>query len=134
MEEILIIIIQFFFEFLADVLLGLGSPSWSDLARSRYEPKPKSRWEMPVVLVWFFVAAGLGWLSLFIFPNTLISIPALRVINLILAPLASASLAQYIAKKRAEENPYIVPRERFWQAFWFTLGFTAVRLAYADYT
>lgn len=131
MEEFLIIIIQFFCEFIADVLLGWGSPSWGASARSRYEPEPKTVW--PIGLFWFIGAAFLGWLSLFIFPNALISVPALRVINLILAPLASASLAQYIAKKRAEENPYIVPRERYWQAFWFTFGFTAVRLAYATH-
>jgi hypothetical protein len=57
--------------------------------------------------------------------------PALRIVNLVSAPVASAFISQAIARRRSRHNPFITPRNHFWQSFWFTLGIVAVRFAYA---
>jgi hypothetical protein len=43
----------------------------------------------------------------------------------------SAYISKTIATRRAENNQHIKPQNHYWQAFWFTLGFTMVRFAYA---
>ena len=55
---------------------------------------------------------------------------ALRIANLVLAPVASAFISQAIARRRSRHNKFIIPRNHFWQAFWFTLGIVTVRFAY----
>lgn len=63
--------------------------------------------------------------------HTIIAISILRMVNLVLAPIASAYLSKRIANRRSKDNPFIVPRNHFWQAFWFTLGLTLIKFAYA---
>jgi hypothetical protein len=129
MEEILVIIIQVLFEFIFDVLLNIPF-DWP--SKNRTTPEPDSIW--PSCFLWFMGASFLGWVSLLFFKHTLITSPALRVANLALAPLVSATLSKAIATRRAEKNLFIFPRNHYWQAFWFTLGFTMVRFAYATHT
>jgi hypothetical protein len=61
----------------------------------------------------------------------MISLSALRIANLVLAPITSAFISQAIARHRSKRNRFINPRNHFWQAFWFTLGIVTVRFAYA---
>jgi hypothetical protein len=77
------------------------------------------------------LGGGLGALSLLVFRFTIVPGPALRVAHLVLAPIACAFLIRALAKWRANENPNVVPREQFWGAFWFTLGWVLVRFTYA---
>ena len=128
-EEILIIIIQFLFEVILNSIVNIPF-DWP--SKNRLTPEPESIWY--VCFLWFLGASFLGWVSLFFFKHTLITISSLRVANLILAPLLSAYISKAIATRRAESNQYIVPQNHYWQAFWFTLGFTMVRFAYATHT
>lgn len=70
--------------------------------------------------------------SVLLFKHTLIRGSALRIANLVLAPIASAYLARYLARRRSTRVGSIIPRTRFWQAFWFTLGLVSIRFAYAS--
>lgn len=126
MEEILIVILQFLFEFALDVL---GNLPFDWPSRNRSTPEPENIFLR--CFLWFCGGCLLAGLSLIVFRHTLIAAPALRIANLVLAPLASAFLSAAIARQRALENPFIVPRNHFWQAFWFTLGLVAIRFAYA---
>jgi hypothetical protein len=56
---------------------------------------------------------------------------SLRIANLLVAPLVSASVARGLAVINGIDKD-IVGR-RYWQAFWFTLGFALVRFAYATH-
>jgi hypothetical protein len=47
------------------------------------------------------------------------------------ADIRISSISQACAAMRARRRPFIVPREHFWQSFWFTLGLVCVRFAYA---
>jgi hypothetical protein len=82
----------------------------------------------------FFVlilGGALGGLSLFVFQSTLIDWPALRIANLVVAPLAAGFLFRAVARQRAKKNYGVVPRDHFWRAFWFTLGWLVVRFVWA---
>lgn len=126
MEEIIILIIQVFFE----IFLQIFSYLPFDLS-SKKKPDPQSIW--PFSILWFFGGCFLGWLSLFLFEHTFIPTFGLRITNLVLSPIVAAFLSETIATRRAKENDFVVPRDHFWLAFWFTLGFTVVRFAYATH-
>lgn len=126
MEELLIIVLQFLFELALNVLANIPF-DWPSRNRRRPEPERIGWW----CVFWFIGGCVIGYISLFFLRQTLISVGALRMLNLLIAPLASASLSQAIARRRAQTNYNIVPRNHFWQAFWFTLGLVLVRFAYA---
>ena len=128
MEELIVVIIQFLFEFVLNVLLNIPF-DWP--SKNRTTPEPESIWA--ACFLWFLGASVLGWISLIFFKHTLITSSSLRIANLVLAPLVSAALSKAIAERRAKVNPFIESRNHYWQAFWFTLGFTMVRFAYATH-
>ena len=129
MDEVLAVIIQFVVEFVLNV--GIDIPfEWP--SRHRRTPEPES--VSGVCVFWLIFGAALAGLSLLIFPGTIVSLPALRIVNLLLAPVASGLLSFKLAQRRARTNPNILPRNHFWQAFWFTIGWVAIRFAYAGRT
>ena len=128
MEEILIVITQFLFEFTLDVL-GSFPFDWP----SRNRTKPESERVFLSRFIWFCGGCALAGVSLVVSKHSIIAIPALRIANLVLAPLVSAYLSQAIASYRAQENRFIIPRNHFWQAFSFTLGLVLIRFAYATH-
>ena len=128
MEELLIAIIQFLLEFALDVLSSIPF-DWP----SRNRTTPELENISLRCFLWFCGGCLLAGLSLLIFKHTIISVSALRIANLALAPISSAFLSQALASRRATKNIFIVPRNHFWQAFWFTLGLTLIRFAYASH-
>ena len=126
MEELLIATFQFLFEFVLDVLANLPF-DWP--SRNRRTPEPDSI--ISICFIWFFGGCILAGLSLLVLKHTLISVPVLRMANLILAPVTSGFISLTNARYRSRSNPFIVPRNHFWQAFWFTLGIVTLRFTYA---
>lgn len=129
MEELLIILIQFLLELVLEVFANLPF-QWASRRRNREYPDSIAFSS----LCWFLCAALLGAFSLWAFPQTLIATPALRITNLIIAPLLSGGIFYWLAQRRCDDNPILIPRNHLWQAFWFTLGFTVVRFVYATHT
>lgn len=126
MEELIILIIQAFFEIFLQIFISHPF----DL-HSKKKPDPESIW--PYSILWFFGGCFLAWLSLFLFKHTFIPMPGLRIANLILSPVVAAYISGAIARRRAKTNDFVVPRDHFWLAFWFTLGFAVIRFAYATH-
>jgi hypothetical protein len=126
MEDFIIFLLQFVIEFVFDVLIYFPF-DWP----SRTRTTPENKGIFIICSVWWLGANALAGLSLTFYPNSLIALPSLRIANLILAPIISALLSQALARTRAKVNANIRPRNHFWQAFWFTLGFVMVRFAYA---
>ena len=126
MEELLVVLLQFLFEFALNVLANVPF-DWP--SRNRHTPEPDTIGLR--CFLWFCGGCLLGGVSMLALKHTFISLAALRMLNLVIAPLTSACLSQRIAQRRARHNPNIVPRNHFWQAFWFTLGLVLVRFAYA---
>jgi hypothetical protein len=127
MEELLIVIIQFIFEFTLNILGNIPF-DWS--SRNRTTPEPDSI-VFPCFL-WFCGGCALAGISLLIARHSLITLPALRIVNLVIAPVTSAFISRAIARHRAINNPFIIPNNHFWQAFSFTLGLVIIRFAYAS--
>jgi len=125
-EDFIVILIQFIVEFVFNVLANLPF-DWP--SRGRTTPEPDNM--IGVYLLWLLAGGSLAGISLLIVPRTFIMLPSLRIANLALAPIVAGFLSFSIAKRRAEMNPFIVPRHHGWQAFWFTLGLVAIRFAYA---
>ena len=126
MEDLLIAILQALLEFLLEILSWTPF-DWPSSSRSF----PESESIMGRCVTWFTVGCGLAGLSVLFLKHTWIAWPALRIANLALAPMTSAFIAQAIARRRARRNSFIIPRNHFWQSFWFTLGIVTVRFALA---
>lgn len=123
MEDLLIAILQGMIEFLFEVV-GYIPFDWPFA----------DRWPSRLIercAVWFVVGCGLAFISVLFFKRTWIVWPVLRITNLIVAPVVSGLISQALARRRSRKNPEIVPRNHFWQAFWFTLGLVTVRFAYS---
>lgn len=126
MEDLIIAILQFLFEFIIEV--STYTPiDWPFTSRSQAETESLAG----KCLLWFIIGCGLACISIFFLKRTWISMPALRIANLVLAPIISAFISQAVARRRSRSNHFIIPRNHFWQSFWFTLGIVAVRFAYA---
>ena len=126
MEEILIIVVQFLVEFLFSAVASIpfDGPSFT-----RKTPESENR--LIVNFSWLILGCIVAGISLLFFQQTLISVSIIRLINIILAPIAAAYLSEAIAEKCVKVNSYLKPRNHFWQAFWFTLGLTLTRFAFA---
>ena len=79
---------------------------------------------------WFVGGVVVGYISVLLFGHVVITIGVLRILNLVAAPVLSGFLFRAIAIWRSERE-YLVPRDHFWQAFWFMLGAVATRFALA---
>ena len=126
MEDLLIAILQGIFEFLIEIF-SYTPLDWPFSRTDRW--RPESLWGK--CLTWFIIGCGLACITFLFLHRTWISHPIFRILNLITAPLVSAFISEAVAKRRSRRDPDIVPRNHFWQAFWFTLGIVTVRFAYA---
>jgi len=127
MEELLIVIVQFLFEFTLNVLGNIPF-DWPSQDRTA----PESEAVVFPRFLWFCGGCALAGISLLVAKHTLIALPALRIANLVAAPVTSAFISRAIAQHRALRNPFIIPGNHFWQAFFFTLGLALIRFAYAS--
>lgn len=128
MEEILIIVLQLFFEFGLELLFwaGLDLTAWS-IAR---EEKSGGVGCTLMFLV-FLIGAGLAAFMNWLYPRPLLPYDWLRIINLIAGPLLAGGAAWWFADWRRRRGAKILPSLHFWSAFWFVLGYDLVRFAYA---
>jgi hypothetical protein len=127
MEDLIIAILQAIFEFLLEIFFYSPLDWWPGTSRR----SPESDSVTGKCFVWFIIGCGVACISMLFLKRTWIVPSALRIANLVLAPMASAFISQAIARRRARRNSFIIPRNHFWQAFWFTLGVVTVRFAYA---
>jgi len=132
MEELLIVLFQFFFELAINGNVFSLLP-FDLLSKKRTTPERDSVWKfvLPLCLVWSFLGTVVGSLSLIVFTYTFLQNSGLRIVNLLVSPLLSGVLAQILARHRAKLNPLLIPRNHFWYGFSFSLGITSVRFVYA---
>ena len=126
MEELIAIAFQFLVEFTINVL-GYLPIDWP--SKHRRTAERETLWG--ICFIWLVAGGVLGGFSLLVFGYALLQPGWLRIANLLVSPLASAYLAQFVARRRARTNPMLVPRNHFWYGFWFSLGLAFVRFAYA---
>ena len=126
MEDLIVAILQGIFEFVLEIFSFTPFDFIPSSADRRHS---ESLWEKCVA--WLVVGCGLAAISMLFLKRTWISHPTLRMANLALAPITSAFISQAIARFRSRRDESIIPRNHFWQAFWFTLGIVTVLFAYA---
>lgn len=127
MEEFVVVLLQFLIETIVEFLFYAP---W--FVGSRTAPPSMDSWApWKKGLSCCTAGAVLAGLSLLVWRRVIIPIGTLRLVNLIVAPIASGAMYRAFAASRAKRGASIVPREQFWQAFWFTLGWAAVRFAFA---
>ena len=78
------------------------------------------------------LGAAVGYLSLYLFPNHLIGAENLRVANLVITPLAVATVMALIGRSRERSEKHVVRLEQFAYAFAFAFPLAIVRYALAQ--
>lgn len=86
MEELLVVILQFLFEFTLNVL---GNWPFDWVTRNRSTPEPELTSKSGIL--WFIGGCVLAAVTLPLWSHALIKLPYLRMLNVVLAPVASAS-------------------------------------------
>jgi hypothetical protein len=130
-EELLILLLQFVFELLFDILVWFP---WDIFLWWREDKTPpglrlSDNWLVPLAGV---VLGGiLGGLSLVVVPTTILRHEAARLLNLVATPLLSGSLARALSKRRVRSGRSSDPRLHFWFAFAFSIMFLVVRFTWA---
>jgi len=129
MEFIFEIVIQVIGEILLqvvfEILAELGAHSLADTFK-----KPKS----PVLSTIGFVLWGsiAGAVSLFVFPQSFIENPIIRIISVIVNPLIAGGLMMFIGRQRDKRGRSLVKLDRFGYAFLFALAMAIVRYFFAN--
>jgi hypothetical protein len=123
MEELLVIVIQCLVEILFYFPFDLAATGWNE--RTGELRGGGFYW------LYLFAGGALGGLSLLILPHHLITSSAIRVANLMIAPILIGTLAWCIAAWLKSQKIARLPWNQFWAAFCFVLAFDAVRLAWA---
>lgn len=129
MEEILVLLFEFIFEVLLQILVELPWDLFLGSRESKQEQiRPALAWGLWSALI----GAGVGGLSLLIHPGTFIKSSGARIAYLVLAPLLSALVSWQLSQsfvRRGRE--WITPRLHAICAFWFALTLTVIRFTYA---
>lgn len=125
MEEILAISFQLFFEFFVQIL---GGGLLDGIGRVTTNTKVENG--CVVFGIHICVGGGLGWLSTLIAPKLFLPYVALRIANLVLAPLIAGAISYWFASwAKARGNDY-KPWTHFWHGFLFALMFGLARFAF----
>jgi hypothetical protein len=125
-EEFLILILQGILEVILEIFT-YGPWDWPWGSSTKWEARSLSA----KCGAWLIIGCGLAALSILLLQRTWISHPYLRLLNVVLAPVVSALISQAIARRRQRRNPDLVPRNHFWQAYWFAFGLVVVRYVFA---
>ena len=127
MEEFLIIVVQLAVEVIAQsfLLFPLESLAWQ---RDTADSPGGCGW----LLISCMVGAALGGLSVAIAPHLILPHVGLRLLNVILSPIAVGGFAYWLAQGRMNISQRTHPTYYFWLGFVFSMSFTLIRLAFGD--
>ena len=128
MEEVLIVILQLFFELLFQLLVygGFDLLAW-------WIDKHEKGLGCLAMLIFALIGAGFGGIVNLIHPGTYLAYEWLRIANVIVGPLLAGWVSWLFAEWRRRRGAKLVPSLHFWFAFCFVLGFDLVRFAYAQH-
>src|SRR5690349_8747663 len=129
MEEFLIVLFQFIFEVVLQVLAELP---WDFYVGARERRNEESSDKFGWAVVSLLMGGAVGVLSLWVRPNTSIKHSEARLAYLFLAPPCSAWVSLWVARFLARRGrPWIEPGLHATCAFCFALVLTVLRFTYA---
>lgn len=87
----------------------------------------------PVIqaIIWCAVGMGAGGLSLLIYDQTLFPRGRFRGLSLLLSPLVTGAVMEFVGRKRAARGKPPLPLSNFRNGAAFALGFALMRLLFA---
>jgi hypothetical protein len=119
---------EFLFEVLGEVLLQGVIEVLVELgAHAGGVRRPVKPWWAAVGYAIF--GAVLGWLSLLAFPSHLVQGEALRIVNLVITPIAVGLLMCAMGAWRAKRGDAVLRIDRFAYGYLFALALAVVRFA-----
>ena len=124
--------LEFLFEILGEFLLQAIVEFFVELgihAGSKPLRKPTNPWIAAVGYALF--GAVLGWLSLLLFPSHLVTSQALRIVNLVLTPIAAGLLMCAMGAWRAKRGQAVLRIDKFAYGYLFALALALVRFCLA---
>lgn len=129
MEVIFEILFGFFGELVlqlvGEILIELGLHSMAEPFRKKPSP-----WLAAIAYALF--GAGIGALSLLVFPDYLVANKSLRVANTALSPIVAGLSMAAIGKWRAQRGQAVLRIDKFAYGYLFALGFALVRFWFAS--
>jgi hypothetical protein len=126
-EELLIVLLQAFGEVILQVLIYLPFELPWTSSRESETGASGCGW----AFFYLFVGVGLGWVSTLVFRHVLLPHPALRIANLVVAPLACGTVSWLLARGRAKRGGAGVPEIHFFLAAVFAFAFASARFVWA---
>lgn len=115
------ILFEFVIQFVLEVLVEMGAHG---LKRDRSPLHPAIS-----IAIYVLLGALLGWISYLFFPQHLISHPYIRVVNLVITPIAVGMALGAIGAWRAKRGTELVRLDKFAYGYAFALAFALVRFA-----
>ncbi len=121
-------IFEIIFQILGEILLQLGFEFLAELGLHSLADTVKRPKNPVLSTIGFGFWGGLaGGISLFVFPNSLISNLVFRKINILVTPLAVGGVMMLIGRQRDKWGQSLVRLDRFSYAFVFALAMAIVR-------
>lgn len=114
-------------ELAMELILELFGEGLLDVALHAVGESERARRRARRIVLFAFVGAGIGALSLLVFPELVIADPTLRVSSLVLSPLLAGLTLAIVGRRRRRDARLVTSLESFWPAFTFALAMAAVR-------
>ncbi len=130
MEELFVIVLQFFLELFLEVVVSIPF----EFLFGRKDAREQR--DAVEIVACLFLGLFLGGISLTLFPHTLIGYDALRIANMIAAPIGAGYTSYCIASWRYQDRGRQGERDaryHFWYTFMVCLGIVAVRFVFAEH-
>ena len=127
MEELLLLVIQGLFELLLEVF---GSFPLDTMSYKR--EREERNWTILKCFFFFVVGAGVGAVSVWMFPHTLFNSQVLRVGNLLIGPVLSGLASYWLATRKVRKGDVVWVSRHFWYSYLACLGLVLVRFAYSS--
>ena len=125
MEFLLELIFEFFLQAIVEILVEFGLHTLA--APFRRDAHPIS-----AAIGYSFFGAIIGALSLFPFPTHAVSAGNMRILNLVVTPIAVGIVMMLIGFWRARRGDEVLRIDRFLYGYTFALMFALVRFQFAD--
>jgi hypothetical protein len=130
MEELALIVLQFFGELLLQILLEmLGELGLHSVKETFRRPEPLH----PVLAAigYTILGAAAGGISLLVVPSLLIDDQSARVANLICTPVAAGLFMSVIGSWRSRKGQDVIRLDKFGYGYLFALSMASVRFVWA---
>jgi hypothetical protein len=118
---------EFLLQIVGELLIEMGLHSVDDAGRGR--ASQRSPWLAAVGYVG--LGACVGALSLLVFPDLWVTHPTLRMVNLLVSPVAAGVGMALVGKWRAKRGQAVLRIDKFAYGYLFAFGLGFIRFVFA---